>query len=114
MHTSWRRRTIVGGLGLALGLLLVVIAAAPPRSDAETIERRTAERTAYDDMGRAERGSREFPTPGSTEYPTPRTPKLTCLDDYATRHTDRCQDWVMKLIRRGISPYDDDAPILHP
>ena len=106
---------MVGGLGLALGVLLVVIiAAAPPRSDAETIERRTTEQTAYDDMGRAERGSREFPASGTSEHPTPGTPKLTCLDDYATRLTDWCQDWVMKLIRKGISPYDEDAPILHP
>jgi hypothetical protein len=82
MHNSWRRRATVGGLGLALGLLLVVIiAVAPPKGTADSIERQTIERTAYDDVGapRAARGI--HPTPGTPEFPTPGTPKLTCLDD---------------------------------
>ena len=66
MQKTWMRRATVGGLGLALGLLLVVImAAAPPKGTADPIERQTTELTAYDDMGRAARGSREFPTPGT-------------------------------------------------
>jgi hypothetical protein len=75
---------------------------------------RDVQQRAYDDIGRSARGSREFPTPDPAQYPTLGTPKLTCLDDYATRHTDWCQDWVMKLIRKSISPYDEDAPTLRP
>jgi hypothetical protein len=102
MQETWRQRATVGIFGLALGLsVLLPIATARSTGPADSVERQTIEQTAYDDMGRAQRGSKEFPTPG--------TPKLTCLDDYATRHTEWCQDWVMRLIRRNISPYDEDA-----
>ena len=115
MRETWKRRVSIAGIGLTLGLVLVVATAAGPSDrTAGPIERETTEQRAYNDVGRSARGSREFPTPDPAQYRTPGTPKLTCLDDYATRHTDWCQDWVMKLIRRGISPYDEDAPILHP
>jgi hypothetical protein len=115
MRETWKRRVSIACIGLTLGLVLVVATAAGPfKGTADPIERETTEQSAYDDMGRSARGSRQFPTPDPAQYPTPGTPKLTCLDDYPTRHTDWCQDWVMKLIRKGISPYDKDAPILHP
>jgi hypothetical protein len=69
MQKTWRRRATVGSLVLAHGLLLAVIAAAPPKGTAGSIERLTSEEAAYDDMERAERGSREFPTPGTSTPP---------------------------------------------
>ena len=70
MEGTWKRRSTAGGIGLALGLVLVaIIAAAPPKETTSRVERRTAEPSAYNDMGRAARGSREFPTPG-THAPT--------------------------------------------
>ena len=67
MRKTWRRRATAGAVGLALGLILVVPIAAAPLSTGkpEVGERQTAERSACYDMGRAERGSREFPTPGT-------------------------------------------------
>jgi hypothetical protein len=115
MRQTWKRRVSIVGIGLTLGLVLVVATAAgPSNGTADPIERQTTEQRAYGNVGRSARGSREFPTPNPAQYPTPGTPKLTCLDDYATRHTDWCQAWVMKLIRKDVSPYDEDAPILHP
>lgn len=67
MQETWRQRATVGSLGLALGLsVLVPIATARARGPADSVERQTIEQTAYDDMGRAARGSREFPTPTLT------------------------------------------------
>jgi hypothetical protein len=67
MHSTQGGRVTVGGLGLILGVLLVVImAAVPPKGTADPIGRQTSGRTAYDDMGRAARGSREFPTTGTS------------------------------------------------
>jgi hypothetical protein len=107
MQRTWRRRATLGGLGLAVGLILFVpIAAAPSTEAVDVVERKTTQSTTSSAMGRAARGSTEFPTRG--------TPKLTCLDDYATRHTEWCQDWVMRLIRKGISPYEDAAGTLAP
>ena len=71
MPKTWRRRATVGAVGLALGLILVAPIAGGLSSTggSEVGERQTAEGSAYDDMERAERGSREFPKPG-TATPT--------------------------------------------
>jgi hypothetical protein len=100
---DWKRQVSIAGIGLTLGLVLVLATAAIRRTEQRirSSERR-ASRGHTTTWWRSVRGSREFPTPYPAQYPTPGTPKLTCLDDYATRHTEWCQDWVTKLIRRGI------------
>ncbi|HEY3212681.1 MAG TPA: hypothetical protein VGL16_05685 [Actinomycetota bacterium] len=62
-------------LVLLLRLILVVlIAATLPKGTAGLVERQVTERTTYGPSGRAERGSTEFPTPGTpTLIPGPAT-----------------------------------------
>lgn len=62
MRETWKRRVSIVSIGLTLGVFLIVaIAAGPSKGTAGSIERETTEQTAYDDMGRAARGSTEFP-----------------------------------------------------
>lgn len=70
MRDNWKRRLSIVGIGLTLGLFLIVATAAgPSKGTADPVERETTEQTAYDDIGRAARGSREFPALG-TPQPT--------------------------------------------
>src|SRR5262245_63638901 len=61
MKGTWRQWALIAVLGLALGLgVAAPTMGAPPKGSTGLVERRRA----ADMMGRAERGSREFPTPG--------------------------------------------------
>jgi hypothetical protein len=62
MQGIWKRGVTVAAIALSLGLVLMAItAAAPPKATMGNLEQQ-AEQT-QGSFGRAERGSREFPTP---------------------------------------------------
>ena len=66
MQKNWRRGATVAAIALSLGLVLMVVtAAAPPKLTTSALEREGQQAT-QGSFGRAERGSREFPTRGTS------------------------------------------------
>ena len=65
MRGKWTRRTMAAAIALSLGfMLLVMTAAAPPKPTTDVLERQAQQ--TQDSFARAQRGSRESPTRGTS------------------------------------------------
>jgi hypothetical protein len=116
MRRIGMRRASVAAIGLTLALVLMVVTAAAEKQTS-VAERPTTPSAAEGTFGRAERGSREFPTPdaptldvgpstdsGGVYIKGVGTVSHALIDDYFDRVQARMRD-----IRKGISPHDETS-----
>ena len=116
MRRMGMRRASVAAIGLTLALALVVVTAAAEKQTS-IAERATTPSAAEGTFERAERGSREFPTPDAPTLDVgPSTDSGgVCIKGLGTvshalidNYFDRVQV-RMRDIRKGISPHDQTS-----